>query len=1166
MEITALGAATDGTTRAMAEMRDATETMAVELQAKMAQLVHGYEYLHELSAQVPASLRHMATSHTASLLDAVNGLGNDAQKVEEEAELEELPVLNRLRSELQSIAHERVVVDVLTRQTIKDAKHARSAPLARFDTTIDIPAYSGPPDAFGTAADASAPLKPTSSSHGAVSARAVNPGALLAPSMRQWPGRLPAQVARIKTTPTTAVPRTARRSGKANAAAAAAAGKHMQRLADSVIQQQHHFERNVLTSVKKIATEVKKQATAAAPAPPPAPETRSVRVQASFRPTVPPARAAATQPVVPPSNTVITPSAAATATPSATPALIPPSAPAPPMVTIAAPVATVQNTTTKRGTDATELPGRERLVVIDRSVLDRYKVLPVTAPSSSSSSSSSYATAAVAAADVSRLHGRSSAKSPIPAKGRQDATRRVGHGHVGGNEIAVELPEAPAPTHRMFVSPPRSPMRERPSGHPVHAPSSPLAGKAVRDAAAAAAMLRDHVDEGRSATRWMSAVAVVDPATLAADTQQGSDNNRVVGGSTNRHGATPSSEAARAEPANMHLEKEILGLLQTVVQSNSDVLKGNQALMTSFFNHQQQQVQQSQQQQQESRQPHHQHDSRHHHGHHQQHRGVRASADGHDGRIRHLQTSSEKETADHRGGSMPMPMQLQQWMRPTPSEARALTEDRVDVTDISNEMPEPVSSKESSAPAPAPVVALAPASEPAPAPLPLAPVPSAAMLPSSSTAPPNNLSPRPQEVGPSSSSAGRAMPLQYDVDDVHDGAVPRTSFGRVFVDHQLLAHAEAYGTAGRSTGVVVRRAAVGGQGLIHDDQDDGADDAGRAPSLPFMRQVVAAGALGDKQARRADDSGGGATAVEIAAHLAAALGALVHTSATSAVRHAQAMSNAVPTTQPPAEAKAIVESDNDNNKRVGDGGDGDDGDDGDDDDDDDGFEEVKASDDVHAEVGPGLDRRSGHLHAALQRDVEASRRFLRDLRQQHDVSSEGSLSLASSSADPRDYLWRVRRGAQEEHREHGEVWFDGDEGTQPHSVAVPSVYPPTTTTTTTGRMLLVSSVLGCPSTRAVNAIDARVLMGDTSFVPSPPLLPRLRPPTDEEVVVDERARFQQLVHDTAVSDDDDGYNDGDDTAEVVEVDMVEDEEVDDDYEPVGVPSGLQLLRRRASVA
>jgi hypothetical protein len=124
------------------------------------------------------------------------------------------------------------------------------------------------------------------------------------------------------------------------------------------------------------------------------------------------------------------------------------------------------------------------------------------------------------------------------------------------------------------------------------------------------------------------------------------------------------------------------------------------------------------------------------------------------------------------------------------------------------------------------------------------------------------------------------MPLQND--DVNDGAVPRTSFGRVFVDHQLLAHAEAYGTAGRSTGIVVRRAAVGGQGLVHDDQqDDGADDAGRAPSLPFIRQVVAAGALGE-QARWADDGGGGATALEIAAHLAAALGALVATASTSA--------------------------------------------------------------------------------------------------------------------------------------------------------------------------------------------------------------------------------------------------------------------------------------------
>ena len=38
-----------------------------------------------------------------------------------------------------------------------------------------------------------------------VGARAVGPGALMIPSMRQWQGRLPAQVARIKTTPTTAV-------------------------------------------------------------------------------------------------------------------------------------------------------------------------------------------------------------------------------------------------------------------------------------------------------------------------------------------------------------------------------------------------------------------------------------------------------------------------------------------------------------------------------------------------------------------------------------------------------------------------------------------------------------------------------------------------------------------------------------------------------------------------------------------------------------------------------------------------------------------------------------------------------------------------------------------------------------------------------------------------
>jgi len=198
------------------EMSRATEGMAQELEQRMKHLVDGYEYLDSISAQIPQSLRDTAALHQKTMLDV---MGNDAAVEGVDNYQEHTKELDRLRSELQSISHERVVVDILTRQTMKDARNAKiqtnngtasSMMMMRYDP-IHIPAYTSTynPTSFGvdqgqnndteekkTRRDSSIPL---------VGARAVAPGTLMIPSMRQWQGRLPAQVARIKTTPTTAV-------------------------------------------------------------------------------------------------------------------------------------------------------------------------------------------------------------------------------------------------------------------------------------------------------------------------------------------------------------------------------------------------------------------------------------------------------------------------------------------------------------------------------------------------------------------------------------------------------------------------------------------------------------------------------------------------------------------------------------------------------------------------------------------------------------------------------------------------------------------------------------------------------------------------------------------------------------------------------------------------
>ena len=199
------------------EMTRATEGMAQELEQRMKNLVDGYEYLDSISAQIPQSLRDTAAVHKKTMLDVM--ASDSAAVVGDDNYQEHTKELDRLRSELQSISHERVVVDILTRQTMKDARSAKiqsnngaasSMMMMRYDP-IPIPAYVSTydPTSFGVGQgqnnDTEEKKSRRDSGVPVVGARAVAPGTLMIPSMRQWQGRLPAQVARIKTTPTTAV-------------------------------------------------------------------------------------------------------------------------------------------------------------------------------------------------------------------------------------------------------------------------------------------------------------------------------------------------------------------------------------------------------------------------------------------------------------------------------------------------------------------------------------------------------------------------------------------------------------------------------------------------------------------------------------------------------------------------------------------------------------------------------------------------------------------------------------------------------------------------------------------------------------------------------------------------------------------------------------------------
>jgi hypothetical protein len=79
--------------------------------------VEGYEYLEGISASLPSALGSIAETHRKTILDAVNvdlNISSNNQEIDRR--------LHILRAELQSLSHERVVNEVLSRETISSAK------------------------------------------------------------------------------------------------------------------------------------------------------------------------------------------------------------------------------------------------------------------------------------------------------------------------------------------------------------------------------------------------------------------------------------------------------------------------------------------------------------------------------------------------------------------------------------------------------------------------------------------------------------------------------------------------------------------------------------------------------------------------------------------------------------------------------------------------------------------------------------------------------------------------------------------------------------------------------------------------------------------------------------------------------------------------------------
>ena len=107
------------------EMTRDAEDMAKQLEERMRFIEDGYEHLGAVAGQIPEAFREVASMHRKSMVDAAGIL--DIEDKENESAINKQ--ISYLKRELQSIAQERVVVDVFTRGTISRAKrhHGKQA-------------------------------------------------------------------------------------------------------------------------------------------------------------------------------------------------------------------------------------------------------------------------------------------------------------------------------------------------------------------------------------------------------------------------------------------------------------------------------------------------------------------------------------------------------------------------------------------------------------------------------------------------------------------------------------------------------------------------------------------------------------------------------------------------------------------------------------------------------------------------------------------------------------------------------------------------------------------------------------------------------------------------------------------------------------------------------
>jgi hypothetical protein len=196
----------------------------VELENRTRDLVEGYDYVRELSGRVDTSYQEMANFYREQMINAAQIVSPPGQFEDKENSGPDKG-LEYLKMELQSISHERVIVDVLTRQTAATTRSQAVPPSSssfRGRSATSTPSSfnsnsTGAATASTSAASEMIPIPEfTASSSAATTSkprakgatqvsttvRRLPPHSLMVPSIRQ--GSLPPELQGLRTEPTAA--------------------------------------------------------------------------------------------------------------------------------------------------------------------------------------------------------------------------------------------------------------------------------------------------------------------------------------------------------------------------------------------------------------------------------------------------------------------------------------------------------------------------------------------------------------------------------------------------------------------------------------------------------------------------------------------------------------------------------------------------------------------------------------------------------------------------------------------------------------------------------------------------------------------------------------------------------------------------------------------------